>query len=263
MGLDRNGTATLPARSWGLPTTRTGLSRRRCSPCSIRRWRRFATARPWSRRDRDPDQHGWNSLANLAWRAVLGGGLSTDDILERLWEPLPADRKWANLDSSITDLWPGGKPANGCSRTAFPESLRARIWRLVFPNGDDVLAAYFLLLQLTGGEPSWAQSLSIDSMQVRGNGCVLTGFKGRQPFATVSERVFPRLAGGRVCVPTLWALIVELTAPVRHVRCARGCWRSAKPVAAPRRRLLPPGDRAMVRVAGVVAAQRPGLAVWL
>jgi hypothetical protein len=171
---------------------------------------------------RDPDRHGWNSLANLAWRAVLGGGLSSDDILERLWEPLPARWKWANLDSSITALWPGGKPANGCSRTAFPESLRARIWRLVFANGDDVLAAYFLLLQLTGGEPSWAQSLSIDSMEVRGNGCVLTGFKGRQPFATVSERVFPRLAGGRVCVPTLWALIVELTAPVRHVRCAEG-----------------------------------------
>ncbi len=171
---------------------------------------------------KDPDRHGWNSLANLAWRAVLGGGLSPEDILEHLWEPLPADRKWANLDSSITDLWPGGKPAGSCGRTSFPVRLRAAIWRLVFPNGDDVLAAYFLLLALTGGEPSWAQSLSIDAMQVRGNGCVLTGFKGRQPFATVSERVFPRLAGEAMCVPKLWALIVELTAPVRHVRCAQG-----------------------------------------
>lgn len=171
---------------------------------------------------RDPDQYGWNSLANLAWRAVLGGGLSSQDILEHLWEPLPADRKWANLDSSITDLWPGGKPAGSCGRTSFPVRLRATIWRLVFPNGDDVLAAYFLLLALTGGEPSWAQSLSIDAMAVRGNGCVLTGFKGRQPFATVSERVFPRLAGEGMCVPRLWALIVELTAPVRHVRCAQG-----------------------------------------
>lgn len=171
---------------------------------------------------KDPDQHGWNSLANLAWRAVLGGGLSTEDILEHLWEPLPADRKWANLDFSITDLWPGGKPAGSCGRTSFPARLRAMIWRLVFPNGDDVLAAYFLLLALTGGEPSWAQSLSIDAMQVRGNGCVLTGFKGRRPFATVSERVFPRLAGEAMCVPKLWALIVELTAPVRDVRCAQG-----------------------------------------
>ena len=171
---------------------------------------------------RDPDQHGWNSLANLAWRAVLGGGLSTEDILEHLWEPLGPGRKWANLDCSITDLWPGGKPAGSCGRTSFPARLRATIWRLVFPNGDDVLAAYFLLLALTGGEPSWAQSLSIDAMAVRGNGCVLTGFKGRRPFATVSERVFPRLAGEGMCVPKLWALIVELTAPVRRVRCAQG-----------------------------------------
>jgi len=170
----------------------------------------------------DPDQHGWNSLANLAWRAVLGDGLSTDDIAEHLWEPLPPRSKWANLDSSITDLWPGGKPAGITGRGAFPLALRARIWRLVFPNADDVLAAYFLLLQLTGGEPSWAQSLSIDAMNLRGNGCVLTGFKGRQPFATVRERVFPRLAGGRMCVPKLWALIVELTAPVRHIRSAQG-----------------------------------------
>ena len=87
---------------------------------------------------------------------------------------------------------------------------------------DRALAAYFLLLALTGGEPSWAQSLSIDAMQVRGNGCVLTGFKGRRPFATVSERVFPRLAGEAMCVPKLWVLIVELTAPVRRVRCAQG-----------------------------------------
>lgn len=171
---------------------------------------------------RDPDQHGWNSLANLAWRAVLGGGLSSQDIGEHLWEPLPAHRKWANLDSSITDLWPGGKPAGSCGRTSFPVRLRATIWRLVFPSADDVMAAYFLLLALTGGEPSWAQSLSIDAMAVRGNGCVLTGFKGRQPFAMVSERVFPRLAGEGLCVPRLWALIVELTAPVRHVRSAQG-----------------------------------------
>ncbi|MGO9899187.1 MAG: hypothetical protein ACLP0J_05755 [Solirubrobacteraceae bacterium] len=171
---------------------------------------------------KDPDQHGWNSLANLAWRAVLGGGLSSDDILERLWEPLGPDRKWANLDSSITDLWPAGKPAGSCGRTWFPVRLRARIWRLVFPSADDVLAAYFLFLALTGGEPSWAQSLSIDAIKVRGNGCVLTGFKGRRPFATLSERVFPRLASEGMCVPKLWELIVELTAPVRHVRCAEG-----------------------------------------
>lgn len=70
--------------------------------------------------------------------------------------------------------------------------LRSRIYELMFPNGE-VLAAYFLLLQLTGGEPSWAQALSILAMQIRGNGCVLKGFKGRQPFATVKERVFPRV----------------------------------------------------------------------
>jgi hypothetical protein len=78
------------------------------------------------------------------------------------------------------------------------------------------------LLQLTGGEPSWGQSLTISAMQIRGNGCVVKGFKGRQPFATVKERVFPRLAGSRMCVPKLWDLIIELTAPVRHVRCAQG-----------------------------------------
>jgi len=170
----------------------------------------------------DPEQDGWNSLANLAWRAVHGGGLSVDDILEHLWEPLPAKSKWANLDSSITDLWPDGKPAGISSRTGFPQTLRARIWRLVFPTADDVLAAYFLLLQLSGGEPTWAQSLTVDAMEIRGNGCVLKGFKGRRPFATVSERVFPRLAGGRMCVPKLWALIVELTDPVRHVCRAQG-----------------------------------------
>lgn len=169
----------------------------------------------------DPDQHGWNSLANLAWRAVHGGGLSTDDILEHLWEPLPARSKWANLDLSITDLWPEGKPLGQTGRTAFPRTLRRRIFDMVFPNGDEVLAAYFLLLQLTGAEPSWAQSLSVGAMEVRGNGCVVKGFKGRQPFATVRERVFPRVAGGRMCVPKLWDLIVELTAPVRHVRRAQ------------------------------------------
>jgi len=100
--------------------------------------------------------------------------------------------------------------------------LRSRIYDLVFPTGDEVLAAYFLLLQLTGGEPSWAQSLSIHSMEVRGNGCIVKGFKGRQPFATVKERVFPRLAGSRLCVPKLWELIIELTSPVRHVRRAQG-----------------------------------------
>src|SRR5229473_6731742 len=45
---------------------------------------------------KDPEQAGWNSLANLAWRAVHGGGLSADDILENLWEPLPQHSKWAN-----------------------------------------------------------------------------------------------------------------------------------------------------------------------
>jgi hypothetical protein len=172
-------------------------------------------------RGKDPAQHGWNSLANLAWRAVHRGGLSPDDILENLWEPLPKHSKWPNLDTSITDLWPDGRPAGGSSRTVFPRTLRARIYELVFPTGDEVLAAYFLLLQLTGGEPSWAQSLSISAMQIRGNGCVVKGFKGRQAFATVKERVFPRLAGSRMCVPKLWDLIIELTAPVRHVRCAQ------------------------------------------
>src|SRR5713226_1647649 len=173
-------------------------------------------------RGKDPAHHGWNSLANLAWRAVHGGGLSPDDILENLWEPLPQHSKWPNLDTSITNLWPDGRPAGGSSRTAFPRTLRSRIYALVFPTGDEVLAAYFLLLQLTGGEPSWAQSLSISAMQIRGNGCVVKGFKGRQPFATVKERVFPRLAGSRLCVPKLWDLMIELTAPVRHVRCAQG-----------------------------------------
>src|SRR6266849_2442861 len=171
-------------------------------------------------RGKDPAQHGWNSLANLAWRAVFGGGLSPDDILENVWEPLPQHSKWANLDTSITDLWPDGRPAGGSNRTAFPPTLRARIYALMFPTGEEVLAAYFLLLQLTGGEPSWAQSRSISAMQIRGNGCIVKGFKGRQPFATVKERVFPRLAGSRMCVPKLWVLIIELTAPVRHVRCA-------------------------------------------
>lgn len=168
----------------------------------------------------DPDRHGWNSLANLAWRAVHGGGLSADDILEHLWEPLPARSKWANLGPSIRELWPDGKPAGQSGRTAFPRMLRRRILDLVFPNGDEVLAAYYLLLRLTGAEPSWVQSLSVGAMEVRGNGCVLTGFKGRQPFATIRERVFPRLAGGRLCVPKLWDLIVELTTAVRHVRRA-------------------------------------------
>jgi hypothetical protein len=171
---------------------------------------------------KDPEQAGWNSLANLAWRAVHGGGLSCDDILENLWEPLPQHSKWANLDTSITDLWPDGRPAGGSSWSVFPRTLRARLYKLVFPTGDEVLAAYFLLLQLTGGEPSWAQSLSISAMQIRGNGCIVKGFKGRQPFATVKERVFPRLAGSRMCVPKLWDLMIELTAPVRHVRCAQG-----------------------------------------
>lgn len=169
----------------------------------------------------DPEQHGWNSLANLAWRAVHGGGLFADDVLEHLWEPLPPRSKWANLDPSIRELWPAGKPVGQTGRTAFPRTLRRRIHDMVFPNGDEVLAAYFLLLQLTGAEPSWAQSLSVKAMEVRGNGCVLKGFKGRQPFATVRERVFPRLAGGRMCVPKLWDLIIELTAPVRHVRHAQ------------------------------------------
>lgn len=173
-------------------------------------------------RGNDPERYGWNSLANLAWRAVRGGGLSTDDILEHLWQPLPQHSKWSNLDPSIINLWPDGKPAGRAGRTAFPRMLRSGIYELVFPNGDEVLAAYFLLLQLTGGEPSWAQSLSISAMQVRGNGCVVQGFKGRQPFATVKERVFPRLAGSRLCVPKLWDLIIELTAPVRHVRRAQG-----------------------------------------
>lgn len=168
----------------------------------------------------DPDQHGWNSLANLAWRAVHGGGLSAAVILERLWEPLPARSKWPNLDPCIRELWPDGKVAGQTGRTAFPRTLRRKIFDLVFPDGDEVLAAYYLLLQLSGAEPSWAQSLSVDAMEVRGNGCVLKGFKGRRPFATVRERVFPRLAGGRMCVPKLWDLIVELTAPVRHVRRA-------------------------------------------
>jgi hypothetical protein len=44
-------------------------------------------------RGKDPAQHGWNSLANLAWRAVHRGGLSPDDILENLWEPLPKHSK--------------------------------------------------------------------------------------------------------------------------------------------------------------------------
>lgn len=167
----------------------------------------------------DPDIHGWNSLANLAWRALNGGGLSAEDIRERLWEPFPDWSKWANLDSSITALWPDGKPL-GQGRMSFPRSLRRLIYQMVFPDGDEVLAAYFLLLQLTGGEPTWAQSLSIDAMEVRGNGCVLKGFKGRQPFATVRERVFPRLPGGAMCVPKLWELIIELTAPIRQVRCA-------------------------------------------
>jgi hypothetical protein len=151
---------------------------------------------------RDPDRHGWNSLANLAWRAVLGGGLCSEDILERLWEPLPARWKWANLDSSITDLWPDGKPANRRSRTAFPESLRARIWRLVFPNGDDVLAAYFLLLQLTGGEPSWAQSLTIDSMEVRGNGCVPSGIGIWRSVRRLRMRTCPAISTGS---PSIYA----------------------------------------------------------
>jgi len=168
-----------------------------------------------------PEHYGWNSLANLAWRAVHGGGLSPDDILENVWEPLPQHSKWAHLDPSITNLWPDGRPAGGSSRSVFPRTLRSRIYALVFPTGDEVLAAYFLLLQLTGGEPSWAQSLSISAMQIRGNGCVVKGFKGRQPFATVKERVFPRLAGSRMCVPKLWDLIIELTTPVRHVRCAQ------------------------------------------
>jgi len=172
-------------------------------------------------RGKDPTQHGWNSLANLAWRAVFGGGLSPEDILENVWEPLPQHSKWANLDTSITDLWPDGRPAGGSNRTAFPPTLRARIYALMFPTGEEVLAAYFLLLQLTGGEPSWAQSLSISAMQIRGNGCIVKGFKGRQPFATVKERVFPRLAGSRMCVPKLWDLIIDLTAPVRQVRCAQ------------------------------------------
>jgi hypothetical protein len=153
---------------------------------------------------------------------VHGGGLSCDDILENLLEPLPQHSKWANLDTSITDLWPDGWPAGGSSWSVFPRTLRARLYKLVFPTGDEVLAAYFLLLQLTGGEPSWAQSLSISAMQIRGNGRIVKGFKGRQPFATVKERVFPRLAGSRMCVPKLWDLIIELTAPVRHVRCAQG-----------------------------------------
>src|SRR5713226_5005816 len=159
-------------------------------------------------RGNDPAQHGWNSLANLAWRAVHGGGLSPDDILENLWEPLPQQSKWASLAPSITDLWPDGRPAGGSSRSVFPRTLRSRIYALVFPTGDEVLAAYFLLLQLTGGEPSWAQSLSISAMQIRGNGCVVKGFKGRQPFATVKERVFPRLAGSRLCVLKLWDLSI-------------------------------------------------------
>ena len=46
MGLDRDGTAMLPARSWGSLTRRIGLSGRLCSPCSIGRWRRFARAQP-------------------------------------------------------------------------------------------------------------------------------------------------------------------------------------------------------------------------
>ena len=170
----------------------------------------------------DPEMHGWNSLANLAWRAVHGDGLSADDIRAHLWEPLPASSKWANLDPSITELWPDGKPVGQSGRTAFPRALRRRIYDMVFPNGDEVLAAYFLLLQLSGGEPSWCQSLSVGAMEVRGNGCVLKGFKGRTSFATVRERVFPRLAGGRMCVPKLWDLIIELTAPVRHARRAQG-----------------------------------------
>jgi len=169
-----------------------------------------------------PEQHGWNSLANLAWRAVYGSGLSANDILENLWQPLPQHSKWAHLDASITDLWPDGRPAGGSSRTAFPRTLRSKIYDLVFPTSDEVLAAYFLLLQLTGGEPSWAQSLSIHSLEIRGNGYTVKGFKGRQPFATVKERVFPRLAGSRLCVPKLWDLIIELTAAVRHVRRTQG-----------------------------------------
>src|SRR5712692_8262449 len=90
---------------------------------------------------KDPAQHGWNSLANLAWRAVFGGGLSPDDILENVWEPLPQHSKWANLDTSITDLWPDGRPAGGSNRTAFPPTLRSRIYALVFPTGDEVLAS--------------------------------------------------------------------------------------------------------------------------
>src|SRR6266852_6882369 len=75
-------------------------------------------------RGNEPAQHGWNSLANLAWRAVHGGGLSSHNILENLWEPLPQHSKWAHLDTSITDLWPDGRPAGGSSRSGFPRTLR-------------------------------------------------------------------------------------------------------------------------------------------
>lgn len=170
----------------------------------------------------DPAEHGWNSLANLAWLAVHGGGFDPNDIRVNLWDQLPAGAKGDHLDPGIADLWPDGLPREARSRAGFASVLRVKVYRLVFPTADDVLAAYFLLLQLTGGEPSWAQSLTAGAMRVRGSGCVISGHKSRQVFATVKERVFPRLPGARMCVPKLWDLIVELTATVRAACAVAG-----------------------------------------
>ncbi|MGZ4666210.1 MAG: hypothetical protein ACXV5Q_14565, partial [Frankiaceae bacterium] len=159
---------------------------------------------------RDPRTAGWNSLPNIAWAAVHGG-FTVGDLADG-W--LAAGVTKYTLDPAIVELR-GREQTRKQTLASTAQMTRARVYRLPFPTADELLAGYFLLLQLTGAEPSWVRSLTIDAVTVTGPGYALRGFKHRHPTEQMRERVFPRVPGSRLSVPRLWDLIIEITQFVR------------------------------------------------